>query len=67
MTFEKFLHATSPINGPAGDLAYDMLHDKSRPEFKSASEVREYLVSCGACSGALEVVDEFWELWEMLR
>ena len=61
MTFYQYLETLKDEDSPAGDLARDAMRDQYFPrEVTSRKQLRDYLMGCRACTGALEALDQAW-------
>lgn len=49
---------------PVGDLARDMKDDREFPHDGNKVVIREYLESCGACSGCMDAFESAWKKYE---
>jgi len=59
LTFYSYLKKQKNRNDPIGDLAADVLADKSFPkDVSSKTDLLEYLNNAGACYGALAAAKE---------
>jgi uncharacterized protein YozE (UPF0346 family) len=59
MTINKFIKDCALIDNPIGDLANDILLDKSFPSKKSEKEILEYLDNQTRRGGTNETFQEF--------
>lgn len=49
---------------PVGDLARDMKDDREFPRDGNKETIREYLESCGVCSGCMDAFERAWKKYE---
>lgn len=59
--FSRWLFSNEKRNDLVGDLAKDVVKDNSFPITDNYDELKEYLESHSACSGALEALDQSWQ------
>jgi hypothetical protein len=62
-----WLRRVKPGRGPAGHLITDMQQGDALPLFGSIGELREYLLSQGACPAAEEAVPVAWRRYRSWR
>lgn len=64
MTFKTWIKKYKGKNNPIGDLANDVIADKSFPNSVSYKNILAYLENLGACDGAINAFNDAWELYK---
>jgi hypothetical protein len=64
-TFMAWLRQQVDFPGRIHDLARDVVADPNTAKFRTASRLRRYLEFKGACTGALETLDEAVMVWNV--
>jgi hypothetical protein len=64
-TFMAWLRQQVDFPGRIHDLARDVVADPDTASFQSASRLRQYLETTGACAGALETLEEAVLVWNV--
>jgi uncharacterized protein YozE (UPF0346 family) len=65
LSFTNWLKRHANRNSPLGDLARDMIDDKTWPSYDSVSNYLSYLYSKGACFDAVQTLNKAWKTYQM--
>lgn len=67
MTFKSWIKKYKGQNSPIGDLANDIIIDKSFPSSASYDTILTYLESLNAFDGAIDAFKEAWKIYEQQK